>query len=45
MEERVLGVWTHEEFKDTLIFAAVAAIITFLLTLFYRWVSKYLELT
>jgi len=43
-ERRILGVWTKDEFIDSLIFALVAAIVTFAITLFYRYLSKWLEL-
>ena len=42
-ETKVWGVWTPEEFKDALVFAIVTSCITFALTLFYKWLGKYLE--
>jgi len=35
----------QQEFKDALAFAIVVAIVSFGVTLFYKWVSKYLEIT
>jgi len=43
MAEKKLGVFTQEEWKDTMIYAVIAAVITFLATIFYRWLGKYLE--
>lgn len=43
-EDLILGIWTKDEFIDSLIFAAVAGIMTFGATLFYRYISKWLEL-
>ena len=42
MEALILGAWTPEEFKDTLIYAAVIAFATFLLTVFASFVAHYL---
>lgn len=43
-EKRILGVWTKDEFVDTLIYAGITAIVTFCLTFFYRYIWKWLEL-
>jgi len=40
----IAGVWTEEEFHDTLIFAAVVGIAAFITTIGYRWLNKYLEM-
>lgn len=39
-DELILGVWTEEEFKDTLIFAAAVAVVSFITTICYRFLSK-----
>ena len=39
-----MGVWTKEEFYDAVIFASIVAVVSFCITLFYRYVSKWLEL-
>jgi len=43
-DKKILGVWTKDEFIDSLIYAAVVAVVSFSLTLFYRYLSKWLEL-
>jgi len=43
-EGRILGVWTKDEFVDTIIYAIVVAIVSFCLTFFYRYLGKWLEL-
>jgi|GEM_PF-3894954 len=39
-EATILGVWTEEEFKDTLLMAAVVAIVSFITTFAYRYFYK-----
>jgi len=41
----MIGLWTEEEFKDTLIFAGVVAVFTFFATIGYRALDKYLKET
>lgn len=43
-ERKILGVWTKDEFMDTIVYAVVVAIVSFGLTFFYRYLSKWLEL-
>jgi len=45
MSGKVFGIWTEEEFKDTLAIAGVVAIGTFVTTILYRAISKWLEET
>jgi len=43
-EDKILGIWTKDEFIDTIIYASITAVITFFLTFLYRYISKWLEL-
>jgi len=43
-EKKILGVWTKDEFIDSLIYSTVVAIVSFVLTMFYRYLSKWLQL-
>jgi len=45
MSAKVFGIWTEKEFKDTLAFAGIVAIGTFITTILYRAISKWLEET
>ncbi len=45
MTDKILGVWTQEEFKDVIVYAVVVAIFSFFGTVFFQWISKYLKET
>jgi len=40
MSGKIFGIWTEEEFKDTLAIAAIVAAGTFITTVLYRAVSS-----
>lgn len=43
-EERILGVFTKDEFYDTLLYALLAGVVTAVVTIILRYVQKWLEL-
>jgi len=43
-DERILGVWTREEFIDTLVLAMITGITTAMVTILYNYISKWLEI-
>jgi len=45
MSEKKIWLWTEEEFYDTLVFAGIAGLATFFLTIGYRALNKWLEET
>ena len=45
MDKPVLGIWTWEEFYDTLAMAGVVAVGAFITTIIYRAIDKWLKET